>query len=521
MSLTAQHLKELLANAASNNQRLKNIIDGANGRNLSMDNAAKAALAVAQLMFAENQPANTVSAATVRTFESVLYGELSQASGVQFDAASHNELMSMRQQAAEYVQKKTNSGTGGNPFLGGGNSGGSSNPFLANSSGGNSNSSNPFLGGGNSNNNNAAAANPFLNNGSTTAAAQEENIFTSAPPKPAETQAAPAAPAQTQVPEVEITSHVKAGHSMETYRDHELTVDYTTQAQPPRKTNETLKQFKLNGDWADRVRDGLDKGKAVISFDDAEIICKLIEERRTFGGYCDSSKGKFDELMAEHHQALADINNLEDVDDIGVIMERVNGAIKRLRESAVNYYRYVDGNGELQNTIKMDVSAMVACYLNRLEELVLNGFRIGSEQCTTPDGRRFSINNPINDLADFADSVFSHYCDNNGVCKEPDYFRELFLSVAAQLKKLKIKLQESGEVDIEMPTFQIVTAGNYTNYTKENVVTVNSFGPLAEVLSSIYEVVNELMPYAVVEVHLPTGTVELLQSLDSGAPIRY
>lgn len=517
MSLTAQHLKDLLANAVGNQPRLKTIIDGANGRNISMDNAAKAALTVAQLMFAENQPATTVSAATVRTFESVLYGELVQATGNQFDAAQHNELMNMRNQAAEYVQKKTNANSG-NPFLGGG-SGGSANPFLSNSSGGN-NSGNPFLGGGNSNNS-AGASNPFLNNGSTQTTAQEENIFTSAPPKPAEPQPAAAAPAQPQAPAVEITSHVKAGHSMETYRDHELTVDYTTQAQPPRKTNETLKQFKLNSDWADRVRDGLDKGKAVITFDDAEIICKLIEERRTFGGYCESSKGKFDELMAEHHQALSDVNNLEDVDDIINIMERVNGTIKRLRDAAINYYRYVDGNGELQNTVKMDVSAMVACYLNRLEELVLNGFRIGSEQCTTPDGRRFSINNPISDLADFADSVFSHYCDNNGICKEPDYFRELFLTVAAQLKKLKIKLQDSGEVDIEMPTFQIVTAGNYTNYTKENVVTISSFGPLAEVLSSIYEVVNELMPYAVVEVHLPTGTVELLQSLDSGAPIRY
>lgn len=514
MSITAQHLKELLANATSGNPRLKTIIEGANSKGVSMDNAAKAALLVANLMFSQNVPSNTVSAATVRTFEAVLYLDLSQATGVQLDSATHNVLVNNRQQALDYVQKQNG---GGNPFTSGSGGGSSNNPFLNNSN--NSSSNNPFLSNNSSNTTQGSTNdNPFLGNKSNNAS-EGENIFTSAPSAPAE----PAAPAQP-APQTTVASAnhktIKAGTSMEKYHDHELNVDYTTAAQPPRKTNETLKQFKLNGDWGDRVAKALDEGKVIINFDDAEVLGKLMVDRRTFSGFNEHTEGKFNEWIEKHRQAIADLDGLQEQDDIQIIMKKVISTMNALRDNAMEYYRFTEEAG-VPNTVKMDVSALVACYLNRLEELVLSGFRIGSSQCHTPDGRRFGIKNTFSDLADFADSVFNHYCDNNGVCLEQDYFRELYLSVAAQLKKLRLKVQEAGEVDVEMVTFEVVTAGNYTNYDKDNVVTVNSFGPLAEVLSSIYEVIAEMIPYASVTVQLPTGNIELLQSLDLGAPIRY
>ncbi|QXO09797.1 hypothetical protein pEaSNUABM38_00075 [Erwinia phage pEa_SNUABM_38] len=513
-TITAQNLKELLGAAQNGNPRLKTIIEGANAKGVNMDNAAKAAIIVANLMFAQNSPANVVSAATVRTFEAVLYLDLSQASGVQLDAATHNELVNNRQQALDFVQKQQNGG--GNPFTsGGGNS--SNNPFLSNNSNA-GNSNNPFL-----SNNNASQGstndNPFLGTTSTSVASEGENIFTSAPTAPAQ-PAAPAKPAEPVVAQPVNLKSLKAASSMETYQDHELTVDYTSVAQPPRKTNETLKQFKLTGDWATRVTEALDDGKVIINFDDAEVLGKLMVERRTFSGFNDQTKSEFDNWLVKHGQQISDLEGLQEEDDIQVIMKKVNGTVAALRDNAMAYFRHVEEAG-VPSTVKMDVSALIASYLNRLEELVLSGFRIGSNQCQTPDGRSFSIKNTIADLADFADSVFNHYCDNNGVCLEPDYFRELFLSVAAQLKKLRLKVQDGGEVDVEFVTFEIVTAGNYTNYDKENVVTVNSFGPLAEVLSSIYEVIAEKIPYASVTVQLPTGNIELLQSLDLGAPIRY
>ena len=514
MSITAQHLKDLLTAATSGNPRLKTIIDGATAKGVSMDNAAKAAMIVANLMFSQNTPPNIVSAATVRTFEAVLYVDLSQATGIQLDNATHNELLNNRQQALDFVQKQN--GNSGNPFTSGGGS--SNNPFLG-SSNNNASNNNPFLGNNSSNNTQGTTNdNPFL--GTTSNSGNEgENIFTSAPSAP-EKPAAPAQPAPQTTVEPAKHKTIKAGTSMEKYQDHELNVDYTTAAQPPRKTNETLKQFKLNGDWAERVCNALDEGKVIINFDDAEVLGKLMVDRRTFSGFNEQTQDKFNDWIEKHRQAINDLDGLQEQDDIQIIMKKVISTMHTLRDNAMEYFRYVEEAG-VPNTVKMDVSALVACYLNRLEELVLNGFRIGSSQCHTPDGRRFGIKNTFADLADFADSVFNHYCDNNGVCLEQDYFRELYLSVAAQLKKLRLKVQEAGEVDVEMVTFEIVTAGNYTNYDKDNVVTVNSFGPLAEVLSSIYEVIAEKVPYATVTVQLPTGNIELLQSLDLGAPIRY
>lgn len=513
--VTQNDLKEILGAAMSNQPRLKTITDGANAKRVSMDNAAKAALIVANLMFSQNQPGSVAAAAAVRTFEAVLYKDVSAATGIQFDAASHNELTNAMNQAIEFVQKANGSNNNsGNPFLAAGGS--SNNPFLANTSAGNSNSNNPFLANNNAGN---TANNPFLN-ANQASPAQDENIFTSAPPAAAEPAKPAIATADTKAQVVTTQQPKKAGTSMESYRDHELVVDYATQAQPPRKTNESLKQFKLSGDWAERVRQGLSEGKLVITFDNAEIMCKVNDDHRTFIGYNAETKDKFDEMLAVHAQELGNMEGLEEEDDVQVIMKTVNTTIAKLRDNAVAYYRHLDSL-EVPNTLKMDVSAMVACYLNRLEELVVKGFTIGSDQCRTPDGRRFVIKNTFGDLADFADSVFNHYCDNNGLCKEPDYFRELFLSVGAQLKKLRITLQETGEMNIEIFNVQIVTAGNYANYEKENVVTVSSFGPLAEVISAIYEAVIEKMPFAAITVQLPTGSVEVLQSLELGAPIRY
>ena len=273
MSITAQHLKDLLTAATSGNPRLKTIIDGATAKGVSMDNAAKAAMIVANLMFSQNTPPNIVSAATVRTFEAVLYVDLSQATGIQLDNATHNELLNNRQQALDFVQKQN--GNSGNPFTSGGGS--SNNPFLG-SSNNNASNNNPFLSNNSSNNTQGTTNdNPFLgttsNNGN-----EGENIFTSAPSAP-EKPAAPAQPAPQTTVEPAKHKTIKAGTSMEKYQDHELNVDYTTAAQPPRKTNETLKQFKLNGDWAERVCNALDEGKVIINFDDAEVLGKLMVDR--------------------------------------------------------------------------------------------------------------------------------------------------------------------------------------------------------------------------------------------------
>lgn len=510
MSKQASHdiLKALINNARNNDQILANIIQVANGV-VTMDNAANTAVALGNVLLQQNQSDDAVAQGMVNGFKAVLYVDWTTATNRRLnDNNIHNNLVNIRNQIVNGLgsQGTVNPAVPGNGTSIFTTSATTNNNIFSAPAQSNDSifGSAPASGG-------ASTAELF---GSAPTSTTTENIFATAP-APAQAPATPAAAPVAAKPKPEQVFHV------EKYQDHELSIDYSTAAVPPRRANETIKQYSQTNDWGDALEAALKDGKGAITFGDSDIIGKIMDHHHTFIGYDDATKDILQTFLNLHHTALNELKDLEQEDDTTLIMKKVNSSVDMLRQATQSYINSMTEACKDKHTLLMDALNMAAVYQERVRKYLMVGFRIGSNGFIAPGGRAFSIDNVVLDMKSFSSEVYNKFCDGNGVCSEDDYFRDLFLTIARALTKLQIGIQDSGEVDIISTKYVLMTSGEYNNIGKESAVSAVTFGPaLSSVISDVYHRLHEVLPHGWLIVRTPHKDVVMLGT-DDGSIIRY
>lgn len=501
----ADILKQLINNAVNNDQVLRGIVQAANGV-VTMDNAASMAISLGNILLGQNQGDDAVASAMVNGFKAVLYVDWTTKTGQQLnDNNMHNNLVNMRNQIVNGLSSAGVSTGGTGSIFSSAPAGGNGGLF----SGAANNSAGLFSSAPASNT--TPAANTTANLFGAPATAAAEPIFASAPtvekPQPAPVEAK--------------SSQIQKVGKVEKYADHELTIDYSKSAVPPRRTNEAIKQYSQSNNWGDVLEAAMEAGSRVIVFGESEVIGKVNYSEDVFAGTCPTTKEALRDFVNRHGAALSSLNNLELEDDTSRIMSRVQGVVDELRSATTDYVNEITADNKDGHTAAMDCINLAGIYQDRLASYIETGFRIGTDGFKAPNGKKFKIDNPFVDLKEFGTAVYNQFCDGNGVCAEEDYFRDMFLTVGRAITKLSMSITDRGDVVLRENKFTLATAGEYNNIDKDNVVSVNTFGPvLSTVVSDVYHRLNSISPTVWMTVRTPHRDVLVLSSED-GAVVRY
>ncbi|EDE1429393.1 hypothetical protein BZX62_02685 [Salmonella enterica subsp. enterica serovar Enteritidis] len=313
---------------------------------------------------------------------------------------------------------------------------------------------------------------------------------------------------------------------MEDYALHELKTPELKMSIPAKEANSRIKQsvYAETRDWATPLQDIFNGNEEVVFYDGADLIVRARDSYRAYlvGVNTDMCE-RMKQFVAKHDALKSDLDNLALVEDVETIMAKVKRTIDELRKNTKELHEYAIANSSEAEVVISEISRFANAYLANITFLVHNALSLGTKRGKdVPKFKAIDFERKISDIDFFVKDLFTATAGDNGVSEYEDWFRDLFLMVANSLRKLTIKLSDSGKVvNLIQSQFTIVIPGMYHSVDKHDVVTVASLGNTADPVVSIYEAVQENVPHAIVLMQLPQRTYLLLSNGEKTAPVLY
>ncbi|QVW55122.1 hypothetical protein pEaSNUABM29_00078 [Erwinia phage pEa_SNUABM_29] len=550
MSLTVEQIKNVIVRHLNNDAVLNELNGVMKKLNMAPDQALKIATIVAQYAQSKGGSEAQIIAYAVDAYKATVYQQMSR-SGNQYNDDRHNKLTAAWNQVSEILQAMRKAQESS---LGGGNAGG----LLGGNSGGIrvadglTMSNQPSTG---------VQIGSTTNGISVIAPSAEIDLVndpllnpSAAPAQQPQQQAAPVtidvAPVASMEPQsqfnqpVNDTLGVAIGErssvdtnspvnnilqeiDVEDYKYHELKTPEPRVTIPAKEANSRIKQstFAEQRDWSSPLQDIFSGKEEVVYYAGADLIVRARDSYRAYlVGVNKDMQDKVRQFVAQHDALKSDLDSLATVDDIETLITKVTDALTGLRNNAIELHDYAVEHSDESEVVVSEVARFANAYIANITLLVHNALSLGTNRGTevpTINGS-IELERAPDDIVFFANDLFNATTGANGVSEQEDWFRDLFLMVATSLRKLTIKLSDSGStINLIQSLITIVVPGMYSSVEKHDVVTVASLGNTADPVVSIYETVLEQCPHTQVMLQLPQRTYLLLSNGEKTAAVHY
>lgn len=339
-----------------------------------------------------------------------------------------------------------------------------------------------------------------------------------------ETPAAPAAPAAPAVSLNEIVINPLEVADLETYAEHELETPKRRVSIAAKEANERVVEYAEHNDWKTPLENLVLGAEKTVYYKGADIVVRASDATRQYlVSVNDDTKERFTQFVSGHREAIEQLAKLTAITDEKKIIQSVTGIIDIMRRDVVQLHidSLADDN-DVSETIAAESVRFVNAYLSLLTNLVHNGLVLATNRGTEVAGinGRVELERKIDDIVFFSTDLYDKLADENGYCKEPDFFREVFLTVAASLGTLALDFDGS-TTTLHSKTVDIMIPGNYPALERNNMIGRHSIGSTSDAVTDIFEYVRENAPDTNVFLVAPQGRFLLLSNGEPTAGIRY
>lgn len=314
--------------------------------------------------------------------------------------------------------------------------------------------------------------------------------------------------------------------TLESYAEHELETPSRRVSITAREANERVTEYAATQDWKKPLEDLIAGTTPAVYYRGADIAVRLRRQERTYlAGITDDARERMRAFIAQH---LIHVETLREIPkqnlDGDRIVKLVDATVKAMKKSIIELY--VDAVKESDEETEVVVSEnvrFVNAYLGMLTMLVHNGLSLATDRCAELPGKykNAQLERNMDDLGFFADTMYQATLGENGYTKEPDFFRDLFLTVANSVSTFTVVATDEATVCIKQDTYDILIPGNYPTLTRSSMVGKHSLGATADPVADIYETLRAGVPGANVYLVAPQARYLLLSNGEPTANIRY
>lgn len=539
MSITTEQVQQVLRNAKSSDQVLAKMLEAANAKGVSLNDAAKIAQYIGTIAQSKGVDNNTIANSLVDAFKAALYQGLLQRNEKFPDANLHNSLTTNFNNAVAMIKQVQSQQSGS--LLG--NSGGGS--ILGNNTG-NGGVSLALSGGGvgipltidptPAPNPNTGASLNIPTGGGVVLESAPAAAAPAVAPQPAVEQPAIVSPMATanatQLAVLTGPSDRDFNESifnlmddkMETYAEHELQVKTEAVSKTAKQANADVKLFTEGGDWRTELKAITEQDSAAVYFQDADILVRIDEDVRTYYvGHTEADKDLIRSFYETHRDQMSTLRKAQEIKDVEKLIEMVHGVITKLRENAIGLHNKINEGKFSTVTAASEARRFINSYLYMIDIHVHNALSIQTEGGTKlPTGRVINFERKAEDLDYFTTNVYQTTVGENGESTEEDWFRELLEMVAVSLGKHAVRCEDGGTVLILSHTIAtVVIPGTYSAVEKEHVIGAHTLSATADAITEIFEELYAHRPTMNVVLETPNSKHLLLSSGGVGAAIRY
>jgi len=313
--------------------------------------------------------------------------------------------------------------------------------------------------------------------------------------------------------------------NLETYAEHELAAPKRRVSLPAKEANDRVTQYAEQNDWTSPLEDLVLGSTSTVYYKGADIAVRTSQvDRKYLVAVNDESKARFEKFAAGHKEAIDHLLKLPSLNfDEQKLISTVTGIIDVMRRDVVQLYlESVSENEEVTETVVAEAVRFVNAYLSVLTTHVHNGLVLATNRGTEVAGikGRVELERKIDDLVFFADDLNKRLMGDNGFSTEPDFFHDLFLTVAMALSTFNVSFDGS-TIAISMKNADILIPGSYPALERNNLIGRHSLGATADALTDMFEYLRAQAPDTNVFLVAPQGRYLLLSNGEPTAGIRY
>lgn len=315
-------------------------------------------------------------------------------------------------------------------------------------------------------------------------------------------------------------------NALESYAEHELETPKRRVSISAKEANDRVTEFAETRDWKQPLEDLVLGSEPAVYYSGADIAVRLRDLKRSYlVGINDETSERFKAFVLEHNNHLETLRGLAKGGlDGDKIMKLVTETVMALKLNVVKLYTVsVNEDEEVTETIVSEAVRFTNAYLGMLSMLVHNALSLATDRCQELPGKfkGAQLERNMDDLAFFANDLYQSTVGDNGYTTEPDFFRDLFLTVASSVSTFSVKMEGSATVVIMQKSADILIPGNYPTLVRNSMVGKHSLGATEEPVTVIFEYLRENLPDTNVYLVAPQGRYLLLSNGEPTAAIRY
>ena len=314
--------------------------------------------------------------------------------------------------------------------------------------------------------------------------------------------------------------------TLESYAEHELEAPKRRISISAKEANDRVTEYAETRDWKEPLEDLVLGAEQAVYFSGADIAVRLRDIKRTFlvGVNADAIE-RFAEFVAAHDSHIDTMRNIAKQGlDADKVVKLVTQTVKAMKLNAVALYaNSTQENDEVTETIVSEAVRFVNAYLGMLTMYVHNGLSLATDRCKEIPGKYkgVQLERSIDDIDFFSDTLYNSTTGENGFTSEPDFFREVFLTVARSVSTLNVKMEGKATVTLVQKSADILIPGSYPTLVRNNMVGKHSLGATQEPVTVIYEYLSENLPDTNTYLVAPQGRYLLLSNGEPTAAILY
>lgn len=313
--------------------------------------------------------------------------------------------------------------------------------------------------------------------------------------------------------------------ALESYAEHELETPKRRVSISAKEANDRVTEYAETRDWKQPLEDLVLGSEPAVYYSGADIAVRLRELKRSYlVGINDESSERFKAFVMNHESHIGTLRGLaKSGQDADKVMKLVSETVRAMKLNVVQLYTAsVNEDEEVTETIVSEAVRFVNAYLGMLSMLVHNGLSLATDRCQElPKYKGVELERNMDDLAFFEETLYPATVGDNGYTTEPDFFRDLFLTVATSVSTFTVKMEGKATAVIMQKSVDILIPGNYPTLVRNSMIGKHSLGATNEPITAIYEYLRENLPDTNAYLVAPQGRYLLLSNGEPTAPIRY
>ncbi|QVW55872.1 hypothetical protein pEaSNUABM9_00291 [Erwinia phage pEa_SNUABM_9] len=314
--------------------------------------------------------------------------------------------------------------------------------------------------------------------------------------------------------------------ALESYAEHELDTPKRRVSITAKEANDRVTEYAETKDWKKPLEELVLGTEPAVYYSGADIAVRLREQKRSYlVGINTETSERFKAFVGEHDTHIQTLRALvKQNHDADKVMKVVSETVQAMKLAVVQLYSSSVGETEdVTETIVSEAVRFTNAYLGMLSMTVHNGLSLATDRCAELPGKfkGVELERNMDDLNFFAGQLYQSTIGDNGYTDTPDFFRDLFMTVATSVSTLTVKMEGSATVSIVQTGYDILIPGNYPTLTRNSMVGKHSLGATEVPVTEIYEYLRHGIPNANIYLVAPQARYLLLSSGEPTAAIRY